>query len=40
LLEKNPRIGMMYRTWDNIAETDKAALLQQADEYLAQLEKL
>jgi deoxyribodipyrimidine photolyase-like uncharacterized protein len=31
---------MMYRTWDNMSETDKAALLQQADEYLSKLEEL
>jgi hypothetical protein len=31
---------MMYRTWDNMSETDKAVLLQQADEYLSKLEEL
>jgi deoxyribodipyrimidine photolyase-related protein len=40
LLEKNPRIGMMYRTWDKMNPADKEALLKQADEYLSQLEKL
>jgi deoxyribodipyrimidine photolyase-related protein len=30
-LERNPRIGMMYRTWDKMDPAQKAALLEQAD---------
>ena len=29
-LEKNPRIGMVYRTWDRMAPLQKAALLERA----------
>lgn len=38
LLEKNPRIGMVYRTWDKMG--NKQALLDQAEDYLARLETL
>lgn len=37
-LEKNPRIGMMYRTWAKMK--DKEAILEQADSYLAELNTL
>ncbi len=30
-LERNPRIGMMYRTWDKMTPEHKTALLEQAD---------
>jgi deoxyribodipyrimidine photolyase-related protein len=39
-LEKNPRIGMIYRTWDRMDPEKKAALLQQAEEYLEGIEEL
>jgi deoxyribodipyrimidine photolyase-related protein len=34
LLERNPRIGMMYRTWDKMEAHQQAALLNQAEDYL------
>jgi len=37
-LEKNPRIGFVYRTLDRMKDREK--ILAQADEYLANLEKL
>ena len=39
-LERNPRIGMMYRTWDRMAQSDKQAILQQADNLLLNLNSL
>lgn len=39
-LERNPRIGMMYKTWDRMPEEEKAATLQQAAAYLEGIEKL
>lgn len=30
-LERNPRIGMMYRTWDKMAPDQRVALLEQAE---------
>jgi deoxyribodipyrimidine photolyase-related protein len=39
-LEKNPRIGMMYRTWDKMDTNTQSALMQQAQTYLAQLDQL
>lgn len=39
-LEKNPRIGMAYRTWDKMLPEAKSAILAQAEHYLANLEKL
>ena len=38
--EKNPRIGMMYRTWDKMERDKKKVLLQQADYYLKNIDKL
>jgi deoxyribodipyrimidine photolyase-related protein len=38
LLEKNPRIGMVYRTWDKMGNQQE--LLDQAEDYLAHLEEL
>jgi deoxyribodipyrimidine photolyase-related protein len=38
LLSKNPRIGMMYRTWEKMK--DKSAILDQAEIYLERLDEL
>ena len=38
LLEKNPRIGMVYRTWDKMS--NQQAVLEQAEAYLLDLENL
>lgn len=38
LLEKNPRIGMMYRTWDKMG--NKQEILDQAEDYLNRIEEL
>jgi len=40
LLERNPRIGMMYRTWDKMDPNQKIAILEQAEKHLEQLERL
>ncbi|TDQ16990.1 deoxyribodipyrimidine photolyase-related protein [Algoriphagus boseongensis] len=37
-LEKNPRIGMMYRTWDKMG--NKQEILDQAESYLDRLDEL
>ena len=37
-LEKNPRIGMMYRAWDKMG--NKQDILDQAEKYLNQLDQL
>ncbi len=39
-LEKNPRIGMMYRTWDKMDGEDRVTILVQAEEYLKNVELL
>ncbi len=39
-LAKNPRIGMMYNVWRKMKPEDKAALLQQADFYLKNINDL
>jgi deoxyribodipyrimidine photolyase-related protein len=39
-LGKNPRIGMMYNVWHKMKPDDKAALLQQADYYLKNINNL
>ena len=39
-LEKNPRIGMAYRTWDKMDTTKKGAILQQAEWYLENIDAL
>ncbi len=39
-LEKNPRISMMYRTWDKMAPETKENLLKQAEYYLGRMEEL
>jgi deoxyribodipyrimidine photolyase-related protein len=40
LLERNPRIGMMYRTWDKMSEEQQTALLHQAEIYLQNIENI
>lgn len=40
LLEKNPRIGMMYRTWDKMQPGEKQKILSQAETWLAKLDEL
>jgi deoxyribodipyrimidine photolyase-related protein len=40
LLRKNPRIGMMYVTWDKMQPQVKAELLNQAEEYLSNINEL
>lgn len=39
-LEKNPRIGMAYRTWDKMDSEKKTALLNQAESYLDDIDSL
>lgn len=39
-LEKNPRIGMAYRTWDRMDGDKKAAILEQAADCLDRIETL
>jgi deoxyribodipyrimidine photolyase-related protein len=39
-LAKNPRIGMMYNVWRKMKPEDKAALLEQADFYLKNINEL
>jgi deoxyribodipyrimidine photolyase-related protein len=39
-LERNPRIGMMYRTWDRMEDSDKKAILDQAEKHLLALNEL
>ena len=39
-LGKNPRIGMMYNVWRKMQPEAKAALLQQADYYLKNINDL
>jgi len=40
LLEKNPRIGMVYKTWDKMTAAQRHALLVQAEDTLHRLETL
>ena len=40
LLERNPRIGMVYRTWDKMQPAQQQALLDRGDAVLANLETL
>ena len=40
LLERNPRIGMVYRTWDKMPALQQQALLDRGDAVLANLESL
>lgn len=39
-LEKNPRIGMAYRTWDKMSIDKKEAIIQQAEKYLENINTL
>ena len=39
-LEKNPRIGMAYRTWDKMNAHTKTAILEQAENYLQSIDEL
>ena len=39
-LERNPRIGMMYRTLDKMNDEEKQKILTQADQYLEHLDHL
>ena len=39
-LERNPRIGMVYRTWDKMPQAQQQALLDRGDAVLANLEHL
>ena len=39
-LAKNPRIGMMYKVWHKMKSDEKAALLEQADYYLKNIDTL
>lgn len=36
----NPRIGMLYRSWDNMTDQQRADILQTAEYYLSHLEEL
>ncbi len=40
LLERNPRIGMMYRTWDKMDASKRTALLNQAEAHLENIASL
>ena len=40
LLQNNPRIGMMYRTWDRMKPEKRDGLLEQARKYLGNLDDL
>jgi deoxyribodipyrimidine photolyase-related protein len=40
LLQKNPRVGMMYRVWDRMETKEKKQVLKQADAYLKNLDRL
>ena len=40
LLGKNPRIQMMYRTWNKKPRDQKEQILAQAQKYIKNLEKL
>ncbi|NEQ48705.1 MAG: cryptochrome/photolyase family protein [Leptolyngbya sp. SIO3F4] len=39
-LQRNPRIGMMYRTWEKMGKEKQQAYLEQAEHYLENLETL
>jgi deoxyribodipyrimidine photolyase-related protein len=40
ILEKNPRVGMMYRIWDRMSNATKTEILQQVKNYLSEIEEL
>jgi deoxyribodipyrimidine photolyase-related protein len=39
-LQKNPRVGMMYRTWDRLESREKKQVLNQAAAYRTDLNRL
>ena len=39
-LQQNPRVGMMYRTWDRMDGKEKKLVLKQADAYLKDVNRL
>jgi deoxyribodipyrimidine photolyase-related protein len=39
-LEKNPRVGMMYRVWDRMKNNEKKAVLNKAAAYLQEIDRL
>ncbi|MBI1225958.1 MAG: cryptochrome/photolyase family protein [Bacteroidetes bacterium] len=39
-LERNPRIGMVYRTWDKMSGEARATTLEQAEFYLEKIEEI
>ncbi|WP_332395665.1 cryptochrome/photolyase family protein [Vibrio metschnikovii] len=39
-LAVNPRIGMLYRSWDNMTDQQRADILQMAEYYVSHLEEL
>ncbi|MDV6252218.1 cryptochrome/photolyase family protein [Vibrio sp. EA2] len=39
-LASNPRIGMIFRSWDNMEESQRQAILDTADQYISDLENL
>ncbi|WGS60479.1 cryptochrome/photolyase family protein [Vibrio lentus] len=39
-LNRNPRMGMLYRSWDNMGEQDQQAILDTAEQRLTNLENL
>lgn len=39
-LSRNPRIGMIYRSWDKLSEAEQAEVLATAERYLAQIDAL
>jgi len=40
LLQKNPRVGMMYRVWDRMERGEKGRVLKQAAAYLKNIDRL
>lgn len=39
-LKRNPRIGMMYKVWERMAQHDRTAILEQAEKYLNLINEL
>lgn len=40
LLEKNPRIGMMYKVWDKMAPKTKSEIIEQAQHYINHIHEI
>ncbi|WCP69179.1 cryptochrome/photolyase family protein [Vibrio tubiashii] len=40
LLTKNPRVGVIYRSWDNLEQSQQQEVLETAAQYLEQLDRL